>query len=103
MTNPDFEERKLALEKERLELERQRDARSRSFLSRNFPTITTALISLAAVTFSIVQYYGTRKRAQAESAAAEVRANRDFDMETYKVVVGSLTRHDSAEQFAALR
>ena len=103
MTSPSFDERKLALEQQRLDLERQRDARNQSFLSRNFPTVTTALISLAAVAFSIFQYYGTRKRAQAESAAAEVRANRDFDMETYKVVVGSLTRHDSAEQFAALR
>lgn len=103
MTNPDFDERKLALDKERLELERQREERSRSFLSRNFGTVATALVSLAAVAFSVFQYLGTGKRAQSEAAAAEVRANRDFDMETYKLVVASLTRRDSAEQFAALR
>lgn len=103
MTNPDFDERKLALERERLELERRRDERSRSFLSRNFGTVATALVSLAAVAFSVIQYLGTGKRAQGEAAAAEVRANRDFDMETYKLVVASLTRRDTAEQFAALR
>ncbi len=99
----DFEERKVVVEEERLKLERKRDALAGSFLSRAFSVVTTALISVAAIIFSVVQYVDSTKRAKNEAAAAEARANRDFDMETYKVVVASLGRRDTAEQLAALR
>jgi hypothetical protein len=98
-----IEQERLAIEKQRLEMERRRDTDSRRFGPRYAATITATVISVATIVFSIFQWKTSVDRANHDTETATKRTNRDYDLETYKLVVASFARKDSAEQYAALR
>jgi hypothetical protein len=109
MASQDLETQRLALDERRVVVEERKTAleerRARSedrFFRRHFATLATALVSLAAIVFSVVQWHVSTRRAAADARQALERADRDYDMETYKVVIASVSSKDSAQQYAAL-
>lgn len=79
------------------------ERQQKPFIDRHFAGLLTGLVSLGAVVVSAIQLQIVTGRENHESDLAEARADREYDMETYKVVIASLSRRDSMEQYAALR
>jgi len=96
------DERRVAVEERRIALEERKAASEDRFVRRNFATLATALISIATIFFSIVQWKVSSRKAELDAQQLAKRADREYDMETFKVVMASVSSKDSAQQYAAL-
>jgi hypothetical protein len=99
---PSLDERRVIVEERKAALEERKAAAENRFFRRHFAAVATALISLATIVFSIVQWRVGTRMAETEALQISRRDDRDYDMETYKVVMTSVSSKDSIQQRAAL-
>jgi|GEM_PF-3947667 len=73
-----------------------------SFIERHIGLVITSLISIATVSIAGFQAIRDGKAANRAAEVAEARANREFDMRTYEMVISAIEKNNTRIQVAAL-
>src|SRR5437868_2273350 len=92
MPNETIEEKKLALELERLQIEKGRFANEQRFFQKNMGTVIAALISLSALLVSAVQVWIANNTQYSENSKLDQDRDRRWQLDLTKFVLEQMDR-----------